>query len=75
MAIKSNREKFIELCEKQVTKVIKQVRLIGNLSNRTNYKYDEKDIRKIISVMEKEIRDMKARFDTKTDGNRVEFKL
>lgn len=73
--IKNNREKFVELCEKRVTKTIKQIRLIGNLSNRTNYKYDEKDVGKITGALEAEIRDLKKRFETHTRNNGVSFKL
>jgi len=38
----SNKEKkFIELTEKRMNKTIKQLRLIGNLSNRSNYTYSQ----------------------------------
>jgi len=72
---KSNREKFVELCEKRVNKAIKDIRLIGNLSNKTNYKYDESDVRKIVRVLQNELNDLKARFDTKSGGNGIDFKL
>ena len=75
MKNKSNREKFVELCEKRVTKVIKDIRLIGNLSNRTNYKYDENDVRKIIKVLKAEISNLEARFDFRNGGSGIDFKL
>jgi hypothetical protein len=75
MKNKSNREKFVELCEKRVTKVIKDIRLIGNLSNRTNYKYDENDVRKIIKVLKAEISNLEARFDSRNGGSGIDFKL
>ncbi len=75
MTRKSNREKFIELCEKRVIKAIKHIRLVGNLSNKTNYKYDDSDVQKVISALEKEIKGLKARFDTKATGNGIDFKL
>ena len=30
-----NRDKFVELAEKRVTRALKDIRLIGNLSNKT----------------------------------------
>jgi len=75
MKKKSNREKFVELCEKRVTKVIKDIRLIGNLSNRTNYKYDENDVRKILKVLKAEISNLEARFDSRNGGSGIDFKL
>lgn len=75
MERKTNREKFVKLCEKRVNKAIKDIRLIGNLSNKTNYKYDENDARKIVRVLQNELNDLKARFDTKSGGNGIDFKL
>ena len=75
MEKKSNREKFVELGEKRVTKAIKDIRLIGNLSNRTNYKYDENDVRKILKVLKIEISNLEARFESRNGGNGIDFKL
>ncbi len=75
MEKKSNREKFVELCEKRVTKAIKDIRLIGNLSNRTNYKYDENDARKILKVLKGEISNLEAQFGSRNGGNEIGFKL
>ena len=75
MLKKTNREKFVELCEKRVTKAIKGIRLIGNLSNRTNYKYDENDVRKILKVLKAEITNLEARFESRNGGNGIDFKL
>ena len=75
MKKKSTREKFVELCEKRVNKTIKDIRLIGNLSNRTNYKYDEKDVRKIIKILKTEITNLEARFESRNGGSGIDFKL
>jgi hypothetical protein len=75
MERKSNRDKFVELCEKRVNKSIKDIRLIGNLSNKTNYKYDEGDVRKIIRALQNELNDLKARFETKNGAGGIDFKL
>jgi len=75
MTESTNRIKFVELCEKRVNKALKQINLIGNLSNRTNYKYDEKDVNKIVFALKKAIRELEIRFDSKGRGNGSEFKL
>ena len=41
-----DRAKFVELAEKRVTRAIKDLRLISNLSNRSNYSYSEEDVQK-----------------------------
>jgi ABC-type Fe3+-hydroxamate transport system substrate-binding protein len=67
--------KFIELANKRVNKTIKDIRLVGNLSNKTIYSYDETQAKKIIKVLQREIDLLKARF-TGTDNETEEiFKL
>lgn len=75
MEKKSNRDKFVELCQKRVIRAMKDIRLIGNLSNKTNYKYDDGDVRKIIGALDRELRDLKRRFQSKSGENGIEFRL
>ena len=75
MVESKNREKFVSLAEKRVTKAIKDLRLIGNLSNKSNYSYTDKDVKKIISTLENEVRSLKRRFTSNRDSNEVIFKL
>ncbi len=41
------RQKFVELAEARVNRAIKDIRLIGNLSNRSAYDFSEDDVRKM----------------------------
>ena len=59
---KKKREKFIELAESRVKKTITNLRLIGNLSRKNNYEYTNEDVKKIISALEKELRNVKDLF-------------
>lgn len=70
-----NRDKFVELAQKRVTKAIKDLRLIGNLSNKTNYNYTEADAKKIFSVLENEVRNIKKKFDNNSTDEEIDFKL
>ncbi|MBU0688995.1 MAG: hypothetical protein KJ850_05595 [Gammaproteobacteria bacterium] len=56
------RAKFVELANKRVTKAIKDIRLVGNLSNRRAYKYEDTDAKKIIRALQSELDVLKARF-------------
>lgn len=69
------REKFIELAEKRVSRAIKDIRLIGNLSNKSNYSYTQEDVRKIIKALKEEVDALKARFDAKGSDSKPVFKL
>ena len=59
---KKKRDKFIELAESRVTKTITNLRLIGNLSRKNNYEYTDEDVKKITSVLDKELKNVKDLF-------------
>lgn len=69
------REKFVELAEKRVNKALMQIKLIGNLSNRSNYSYTEQDVAKIYKALKKSLDDMKTRFDSKGGEPENQFRL
>lgn len=71
----SRRENFKRLAEKRVVRAIRELRLIGNLSNRANYSYDEKDAEKILKVLEAELKALRQRFALGGRAQDIEFKL
>ncbi len=71
----TKRTNFVRLAEARVTKALKSIKVIGNLSNKTNYEYTDQDINKIINALQAEINLLKARFKNKGNGEAVEFKL
>ena len=75
MAREVDREKFVDLAEKRVRRAIKDIKLIGNLSNRSNYSYTDEDARKIYKALKGAIDEVKARFDRQGDEEVIEFKL
>ena len=46
------RDKFVELAEKRVNNAIKQIQLIGNLSNTGNYEFQEADYQRIFRAID-----------------------
>ena len=69
------RDKFIRLAEGRVTRAIDSIRVIGNLSNTSNYEYSDEDVKKIISVLQAEINDLKSQFAPKGKKATRSFKL
>ena len=69
------REKFVSIAEKRVNKTIKDINLIGNLSNKSNYAYTESDIGKIFSALNKELRKAQERFSNVRQEADNSFKL
>ena len=70
-----NRERFVDLAQKRVNKTVNDIRLIGNLSNKTNYSYTEEDVKKIYNVLKSALDDMKVRFEIKAVKEKEAFKL
>lgn len=71
----NKREKFVALAEKRVVRAINDIRLIGNLSNKNNYAYTENDVKKIISVLEQELKNLRIKFSADEGKTEVAFKL
>ena len=60
--MRNKQTKFIDLAEKRVNNALKQIQLIGNLSNKRNYEYDDADYRKIFYAIDEEVKSMKRKF-------------
>jgi hypothetical protein len=58
----TKREKFIMLAENRVEKLVKQIELIGNLSNKNAYDFSEDDVLKIFARLEADLKIAKNRF-------------
>ncbi len=70
-----DRAKFVELANKRVNSAIKTLRLIGNLSNHSNYDYTEGDVEAIFRTLSKELRNAKKRFNNAASPRDVLFRL
>ena len=71
----TKRDKFVALAEKRVVRAIHDLRLIGNLSNRNNYEFSEKDVDKILNALQQEITSLRSQFKSSTARETIEFKL
>lgn len=71
----ADRAKFKELAEKRVRRALKEIQLIGNLSNRSNYFYTEEDAKKIVKALQNAVTELKTRFDNKGDVASEVFRL
>lgn len=59
----ADREKFVALATKRVSKALKDIQLVGNLSNRSNYDYNEDDVAKIMRALSDEVAACRKKFD------------
>ena len=56
------RDRFKRLASQRTNIVLKRLKVLGNCSNRNIYEYDEQDIEKIFSEIERKVKETKAKF-------------
>lgn len=56
------RERFHRLGEYRTNEVLKRLKVLGNCANRSAYEYNEEEINKIFSEIERKVKEVKAKF-------------
>lgn len=74
-SMRDKRAKFVELANNRVNRTIKDLRLIGNLSNRAAYEYSDQDIRQIVLALQREVEAVRLRFGRSGEKPDSEFQL
>lgn len=72
---RDRRGKFVELAQLRMVKAIKAIRLVGNLSNRAHYEFNDADVKKIIGALNREVEQLERRFKEIASKSGIEFKL
>ncbi len=66
------RDRFKRLATTRTNSVLKRLKVLSNCSNRSIYEYDETDVEKIFTEIERKVRESKAKFHF---PKKKEFKL
>lgn len=66
-------KKFRELAEKRVNSALKNIQLIGNLSNTRAYEYKEEDVKKMFKTLREELSIAESKFKSKGRNNNFKF--
>jgi len=69
----TKRDKFVRLAENRVNNALKQIELIGNLSNTRAYEYSREDVENIIRTLKNAVSDLEHTF--KMDSRSSKFTL
>jgi hypothetical protein len=56
-------QRFERVAEKRASDLIRRIRLLGNLSNRSNYAYTERHVRHMFTAIERELKLTRSRFE------------
>ncbi|MFN3961117.1 MAG: hypothetical protein ACK4NP_14585 [Parvularculaceae bacterium] len=71
----SKREKFVRLAQSRTANAMKAIRIIAKLGNKSHYEYDERDVRKIVAALNKEVEALRSRMLSSGGKDLVEFNL
>lgn len=62
MSDSEKRKRFEKVASKRVQFIIDKLDLLGNCSNRSNYKYSEEDVKKMFSAIKARTKQVEALF-------------
>lgn len=71
----SKNERFQRLAEARGNRLLREIALLGNLSNRKNYDYSNEEVQMLFEPIELELKAVKEMFDpNSTSTRKVRFK-
>ena len=71
----TKKQRFERIAERRVTEALRQLRLVGNLSNRANYEYSSEQVKQMFDALENEFKQLRQRFrdEGSTPGRSFSF--
>ena len=72
--MENKSQKFKRLGESRVNRIVKQLELLGNLANKSNYDYTSQQVKDIFKVINKELSFTRSRFE-KANKNKYKIEL
>ena len=63
----TREQRFKRLAEQRVNAILEKLRLLGQLSNKSNYEYTEAEIEAVFKAIQKDLNATKAKF---REGNK-----
>lgn len=65
--METRRSRFKRMAVKRTNKVLEQLRILGNLSNRSHYDFTEVEVNKMFKAIEEQLRGIKSKFRSKRE--------
>lgn len=70
MSTESKNERFRRLASSRGDRLIREIALLGNLSNRKNYDYSPEEVEALFEPIERELLEVRALFDPDVQATR-----
>lgn len=66
----SRGDRFRRLAAARGDRLIREISLLGNLANRKNYEYTPEEVERLFEPIERELREVRAKFDPDAPSSR-----
>ena len=70
MSEETRNERFRRLAATRGDRLIREISLLGNLSNTKNYEYSQTEVNELFAPIEEELREVRAQFDPSAPSRR-----
>lgn len=70
--MENRNERFKRIATRRTNNILNQIRLLGNLSNKSTYDYSDEEVSKIFAAIDSHLRVAKVKFHS---HKKKEFKL
>lgn len=69
------RQRFLKIASKRVQKLLDDMELLSNCSNRNNYEYSESDVKRMMSAIRTKVKHLENSFLDQKDNRKDTFKF
>ena len=66
----TREQRFKRLAEQRVNAILEKLRLLGQLSSKSNYEYTEAEVEAIFKAIQKDVNSIKTKFREDTKGRK-----
>lgn len=69
------RQRFEKIASKRVQKILDDINVLSNCANRNNYEYSEADVRKMMTAIKGQIKQLELAFSDQKGHGKQTFKF
>lgn len=71
----TRRLRFEKIASKRVQKVLDDINVLANCSNRNNYEYSDEDVKKMMNAIKRQIKQLEMAFSDQKGHGKQAFKF
>ncbi len=69
------RQRFEKIASKRVQKILDDINILSNCSNKNNYEYSEVDVKKMMTAIKGQIKQLELAFSDQKGNGKQTFKF